>query len=50
LKIFELSAVPLRRTADNSKFAAMCPDFAFQPLLLGIKDAAFSRETQLGPG
>jgi CDP-6-deoxy-D-xylo-4-hexulose-3-dehydrase len=38
--VFDGEAVdgPLRRTADTSKFAAMCPGFAFQPLLQGIKD------------
>ena len=37
---FETGAVdgPLKRTADGSKFAALCPQFAFRPLIEGVRD------------
>lgn len=39
---FETDAVdgPLKRTADASKFAALCPDFKFKPLIEGMKATA----------
>ena len=36
---------PLRRTADTSRFRALCPEFEFEPLLAGVKRAvAWYRE------
>jgi dTDP-4-amino-4,6-dideoxygalactose transaminase/nucleoside-diphosphate-sugar epimerase len=48
---FDTAAVdgPLRRTADTSRFAKLCPDFKFTPLLEAIKETVAWYRTQPKP-